>query len=253
MRNIVSALPQLFLFFPLVHCAPKDLTRAESSNSATAQQDVTADDAGEIFYCGGLNEPTIATTGDIPDGPGFWITNFDTSSNVRYFLYENSRDTHPWKYLSVVPFGTAFVSVCPTWQGRIVRGTTETNLDGKSHNLGTWFTSSVAPNGWMWGGISFLEGCDGGGAVESTDGSNVTRACYKDLLTGAPSSALAAKDTGTKVLGKLVGSAPNEAARDWELGKCSEKEVWINRGSSEGPVIKSSNGRLFFVFHKGRA
>ncbi|KAI0508309.1 hypothetical protein F5B22DRAFT_621577 [Xylaria bambusicola] len=152
----------------------------------------------------------------------------------------------------IAPGATAFVSVCSTWQGRIVRGIPEVNLDGEVHNLGTWFKSSVAPNGWMWGDISFLEGCDGGGSVASTDGSDVVRECYEDLLAGAPSSALVMKETGTKVLAKLVGDAPNQAAKDWEASKCSSAEVWIN-SSNDGPVIKSTNGRLAFTFFKGMA
>ncbi|KAJ8123473.1 hypothetical protein ONZ43_g589 [Nemania bipapillata] len=191
--------------------------------------------------------------GDEEGGPGFWITNHDDSPEIKYFLYENSRDEHPWKYLSLPIGSTAFVSVCPTWQGRVVRGIPEINLDGKVHNLGTWFKSSIAPNGWMWGDISFLEGCDGGGSVAATDDSHVIRKCYEDLLTGAPSAALAIKQTGTKVLGKLVGDSPNQAAKDWELSKCSADEVWIDGSSSSGPVIESTNGRLDFVFYKGRA
>ncbi|KAI1312712.1 hypothetical protein F5Y03DRAFT_196417 [Xylaria venustula] len=104
----------------------------------------------------------------------------------------------------------------------------------------------------MWGDISLLEGCDGAGSVASTDGSNVVRKCYEDLLTGAPSSALTGKETGTMVLAKLVGDSPNEVARDWELSKCSSGEVWIN-GTESGPVIKSTNGRLKFDFYKGKA
>ncbi|TGJ82174.1 hypothetical protein E0Z10_g6591 [Xylaria hypoxylon] len=205
-----------------------------------------------IGYCGGLDDPTIATNGDEVDGPGFWITKKDDSPEVNYFLYENSRDEHPWKYLSLPTGATAFVSVCGTWQGRVVRGIPKINLDGKVHNLGTWFKSSVAPNGWMWGDISFLEGCDGGGSIATTDGSNVSRECYEDLLAGAPSSALATKETGTKVLAKLVGDTPNQVAKDWELSKCSTGEIWIDGGNS-GPVIKSTNGRLEFVFYKGKA
>lgn len=151
------------------------------------------------------------------------------------------------------PGATAFVSVCGTWQGRVVRGTPASNLDGGAHNLGTWFQSNLAPNGWMWGDISFLEGCDGGGTVAATDGSaDGTRGCREDLLTGAPASAFVLQrgDANIKVLGKLVGDAPNGAARDWELSKCSADQVWIDKDNS-GPVIKSTDGRLNFTFYKG--
>jgi hypothetical protein len=149
--------------------------------------------------------------------------------------------------------GRAFVSVCPTWQGRIVRGIPSLNTDGKAHGLGTWFESAVSiGDGWMWAGISFIEGCDGGGSVSATDGTNVTHGCVEDLLTGAPSSALVIKDTGTKALGSLVGPAPNGPARNWELSKCSPDSVWIDSSNSH-PIVVSKNGKMELVFHKGKA
>ncbi|KAI1188488.1 hypothetical protein F5B17DRAFT_439593 [Nemania serpens] len=235
-------------------CLPAgDTPNTIAPNGRVTNHEVTTTNA-DIQYCGALNDSTIMTTGDDEDedGPGFWITNRDNSSDVKYFLYENSRDEHPWKYLSIPIGTTAFVSVCKTWQGRVVRGTPEVNLDGQVHNLGTWFASSIGPNGWMWGDISFQEGCDGGGSVAATDWSYGIRLCYEDLLTGAPPAALATKQTGTKVLAKTVGDKPNQAARDWELSKCSPSQMWIN-GNIDGPVIKSTNGRLEFLFHGGLA
>ncbi|KAI0415157.1 hypothetical protein F5X98DRAFT_389311 [Xylaria grammica] len=248
--TIYAALIWSFLFEKttqggLVRDAPDTVSLA---NRAVVHEGAAAD----IGYCGSLDEPTIVTTGDNVDGPGFFIANYDDSPEATYFLYENSRDEHPWKYISLRKGTVAFVSVCETWQGRVVRGTPEINLDGKVHNLGTWFKSSIAPNGWMWGDISFLEGCDGGGGVASTDGSNVTRECNETLLAGAPSSALATKETGTQVLAKLVGNTPNQVAKEWELSKCSMDEVWID-GSNSAPVIKSTNGRLRFIFYQGKA
>ncbi|KAJ8124063.1 hypothetical protein O1611_g9449 [Lasiodiplodia mahajangana] len=236
----------------LAQCVPAgNPPNSAGLNSRATDYEGTAIES-DVQYCGGLEEPAIATTGDEESGPGFWITNHDDSPEVKYFLYENSRDQHPWKYLSLPVGATAFVSVCSTWQGRVVRGTPEVNLDGKVHNLGTWFKSSMGPNGSIWGDISFLEGCDGGGSVATTDGSDLIRECYADLLTDAPSSALAAKQTGTKILAKLIGDTPNQAAKDWELSQCKADEVWIN-DSINGPVIQSTNGRLKFVFYRGKA
>ncbi|KAI3317046.1 hypothetical protein HD806DRAFT_551218 [Xylariaceae sp. AK1471] len=214
---------------------------------------ITKPEITEIGYCAGLSDPTIETTGDPEQGHGFWITNHDDDPTGHFFLYENSRDWHPWKYLTVPKDGRAFVSVCPTWQGRVVRGVPSVNTDNKVHSLGTWFQSAVSiDDGRLWAGISFLEGCDGGGSVSTTDGSNVTHGCVEDLLTGAPSSALATKDTGTKALGKLVGLAPNGPARDWELSKCSPDSVWIDN-SNNRPIVVSADGKLEFIFHKGKA
>ncbi|KAI0403471.1 hypothetical protein F4802DRAFT_290819 [Xylaria palmicola] len=252
MFEIVNILVQWLLLVRSVQSLPASgiAHTVDLERSVAAREDATIETG--IQYCGGLHDPTIVTTGDEEDGPGFWITNHDDSPVANYFLYENSRDEHPWKYVSVPAGARAFVSVCGTWQGRIVRGVPAINLDGGVHNLGTWFKSSLAPNGWIWGDISFLEGCDGGGGVAATDGSNVSRACYADLLTGAPSAALTTKQTGTEVLAKLVGDAPNQAARDWDLSRCDADEIWINSKNSE-PVIKSTNGRLEFIFYKGRA
>jgi hypothetical protein len=38
--------------------------------------------------------------GDPEVGPGFWITNNDGVKGD-YFVYENSRDERPWKYITV--------------------------------------------------------------------------------------------------------------------------------------------------------
>ncbi|KAI1259135.1 hypothetical protein F5Y18DRAFT_443680 [Xylariaceae sp. FL1019] len=210
---------------------------------------------GDIVYCGNIDEVAFKTTGDPEDGPGFWITNQDDDPDVMYFLYENSRDEHAWKYLSLPQGSRAFVQVCPTWQGRVVRGIPRINTDNTPHNLGTWFKSSIDPAlGWMWGDISFLEGCDGGGRVSSTDtdGSNTTRSCMIDLLTDAPPAALVKKDSGNMVIAKTVGVGANDDARGYETGMCSPDEVWIDVANTH-PVIKSMNGRLEFVFYKGRA
>lgn len=42
----------------------------------------------------------METAGDPEVGPGFWITNNDGVKGD-YFIYENSRDNHPWKYITV--------------------------------------------------------------------------------------------------------------------------------------------------------
>ncbi|KAI1820641.1 hypothetical protein F4861DRAFT_50311 [Xylaria intraflava] len=258
MLRRIPTLLGCFNFVHLVACKSAAAAAAAAAVPETASLisqatdgDGTIADPG-IAYCGGINDTTIVTTGDAENGPGFWITNHDEGPETKYFLYENSRDEHPWKYLWLSTGATAFVSVCETWQGRVVRGLPEVNLDGRVHNLGTWFASSVSPNGWMWGDISFLEGCDGGGSVAATDGSDSIRECYEDLLTDVPPSALATKETGTKVLAKLVGDKPNGAARNWELSKCSADKIWIDHDNSE-PVITSTNGRLAFVFYKGKA
>jgi len=143
--------------------------------------------------------------------------------------------------------------VCPTWQGRVVRGTPEVNFDGNPHTFGTFFESAMASDGGIYGDMSFLRGCDGGGKITATDGSDMTRGCVADLLNGAPESAQATKDTGSRILDQVIGDKSNEAAKDWELSKCDPNMVWIDPNNNGGPVMASQNGRLEFVFYKGRA
>ncbi|CAJ2511185.1 Uu.00g068100.m01.CDS01 [Anthostomella pinea] len=209
-------------------------------------------DTANITYCGDAGAATILTGGDPEEGPGFWITNNDDDPKVRYFLYENSRDDHAWKYLMIPQGGRAFVKVCDTWQGHVVRGTEAVNFKREVHNLGTWFVSNVDENGIMWGDVSFLQGCDGGGSVKATDGSGVSRVCLQDMLAGAPAEALATKATGTQALARIVGDGANQAARAWGMSKCSPNEVWLDNLNSNS-VISSANGRLEWVAYKGRA
>jgi hypothetical protein len=143
------------------------------------------------------------------------------------------------------------VQVCPTWQGHIIRGILAANLDGNAHSLGTWATGSMDAGGSMWGGLSFLQGSDGGGSVGSTDGSRQQRGCTADVLAGAPDAALASKASGARVLGKVVGDGADAAAKDWMLRACSADEVYIQE-NGQSPVIKSANGRLEWVFTKGK-
>lgn len=192
-----------------------------------------------------------------------------------YFIYENSRDERPWKYITVSlritlfklssifsmessqPDGQIengdrrFVQVCPTWQGHIARGTASTNLDGNVHNLGTWFQANIDENGWIWGSVSFLQGCDGGGTVRATDESEQLRGCTEDILAGAPETALATKGSGAKVLDRVVGEGASVPAEDWMLEKCSIEQVYIQAGGYN-PVIKSENGVLEWVFSQGK-
>ncbi|KAI1851734.1 hypothetical protein JX265_010968 [Neoarthrinium moseri] len=210
----------------------------------------------QIVYCGDGNTPAFATTGDAEGGPGFYITNNDVDANVKYFIIENSRDTHPWKYLDI-PIGTrAFVSVCSTFQGRIQRGNPSVQLDGNAHTLGTWVEASVDSTGAMYGDISFLEGCDGGAALGTTDGTNLVRGCTAaNLLTGAPAAALITNDYGNAILDVTIDKpnrAYNAAARAWELSVCDAAQVWIDDPNyNAGAIIRSGTGTFEVVFTNG--
>ncbi|KAK8016925.1 hypothetical protein PG993_015114 [Apiospora rasikravindrae] len=209
-----------------------------------------SDNKTNIDYCGDGGKATFLTEGDPESGPGFYVTNQDTSGE-NYFLIENSRDTHPWKYLHVPAGARRFVQVCGSWQGRIVRGTPKVNTDGNVHNLGTWVESAVT-NGVMSGDISFLQGCDGGAKLVSNDGRGITKGCLVDMLSGAPANALQNKETGTPALKRITGDGFSQAAKDWDLSKCDASQVFILE-ENRNPIIDSTNGRFEVTFYKGKA
>ncbi|KAH9884552.1 hypothetical protein F4778DRAFT_787660 [Xylariomycetidae sp. FL2044] len=208
----------------------------------------------EITYCADADQPTVLTTGDPEDGPGVWITNNDVDPNVKYFVYENLRDTHPWKYLDVPQGNRAFVQLCPTFQGRIVRGTPAFELNGQADDLGTWIEITIS-GGTAWGDISFLQGADGGARLTATDGSAWARECVtENLLSGAPAEALV-RDVDGNLVVDVVEDKPwragNRAARTWLESRCLALEVFIHPGNVA--VISSANGRFEILFTGGVA
>ncbi|KAK7914008.1 hypothetical protein PG985_011711 [Apiospora marii] len=246
--------PLLLLILPFWFASVAALPRMSLlSRDGDASPLGGTDNKTDIGYCGESTTATFKTAspeGDPESGSGFYITNQDTSGE-NFFLVENSRDTHPWKYLHVPSGARRFVQVCDTWQGRIMRGTPQVNTDGNVHNLGTWIESSVV-NGVMSGDISFLQGCDGGAKLGSNDGRGITKSCMVDMLSGAPSNALENKGTGTPALKRVTGDGFSQAAKDWDLSKCDASQVFLLE-DNRNPIIDSTNGRFEVTFYKGKA
>lgn len=145
-----------------------------------------------------------------------------------------------------------FISFCPTFQGRLVRGNPQYNLDGKVHNLGTWVELSLEgpPSTRAWGDISLLEGCDGAATVAATDNSNVTTGFTQDMITGAPAAVMRAKDDGSPAIAKTVGQFASDAARDYELSLLDPmKNASII--DQYKPTIKTDNGRFEVTMYRG--
>ncbi|KAK4653046.1 hypothetical protein QC762_504575 [Podospora pseudocomata] len=220
--------------------------------------------ANATFTCGSRSDTPIYTLGDVDDGgPGVTMRDADysnTHQNHYYFLYENARDETPWKYTLLHPGETVFISVCPTFSGRIVRGRLDENLDGTArHNLGTWIevaweaqdnTTASNSSTRSWGDVSLLEGCDGGAVMLATDGSGVVTGFSRNILREAPEGALARKANGSLVLGKTVGSEANEEAMRWELKVLDPlREAFIVEDVK--PVIVTENGRWDLTFYAG--
>ncbi|KAK0716656.1 hypothetical protein B0T21DRAFT_404548 [Apiosordaria backusii] len=184
------------------------------------------------------------TLGDEDDGgPGVIMHDADFSNKHQshyYFFYENDRDETPWKYTLLHPGKTIFISVCPTFSGRIVRGNPHENLDGTAkHNLGTWIEVAWEAQG-------------------DTTASNSTAVATRGLVTGfsrdilkaAPKAALAKKTGGSVVLGKTVGPEANQEAMKWELKMLDPlREAFIVQDIK--PVIVTENGRWDLTMYAG--
>ncbi|KAK4229189.1 hypothetical protein QBC38DRAFT_521538 [Podospora fimiseda] len=170
--------------------------------------------------------------GDFDDGgPGILMRDndwFNTAQPHYYFLYENGLDERPWKYTRIYPGVETWISVCPTFAGRIDKNSSRS-----------------------WGDISLLEGCDGTAVLRATDGSGVTTGFSRDILSDAPKEALGRKSDGmNRVLDKTVGPDGNPHALEWELGLLDPgTEAYIIQTLK--PVIVTKNGRWDLTLYFG--
>lgn len=111
------------------------------------------------------------TWGDTDNGgKGLLITNADSDWRG-FYVYENSCDSTPYKYIWIDAGATKFISLPASFQGRVTRGVDSTNLNGSPQNLATWLEVSYDSAGVIWGDVSLIRGCDGGSLLWSLDGS----------------------------------------------------------------------------------
>ncbi|KAK3384929.1 hypothetical protein B0H63DRAFT_501112 [Podospora didyma] len=185
--------------------------------------------------CGNYSKSAIFTTGDYDDGgPGVVMRDLDYPNRRQghyYFFYENDCDDHAWKYTLLKPGVEVFISVRPSFAGRIVRGNPIDSLDGTAlHNLGTW-----------------VEGYDGAAVLSSTDGSGVVTGFSENILMGAT---LTNKSDGSTVLGKTVGDEANFATAQYELGLLDPTtQAFIVQAYK--PMIATTNGRWDLTLYPG--
>ncbi|KAI0880303.1 uncharacterized protein GGS22DRAFT_197604 [Annulohypoxylon maeteangense] len=207
-------------------------------------------------FCRNETQAPIFTEGDEDlGGPGIVIYNFDPHGHgdvngAMYFVYESNHDFVPYKYLIIPPWSSVFLSVCPTFRGRIVRGS-PFNLDGRKHLLGTWAEVNWHANEtWSaWGDISILQGNDGAATIESLDGLFKFRGFMLDLLSYAPADAWAQKATGSWCLDKIIGEDANNVTMEWERQFIDPWNVYLR--DDIDPVINSNNGRFQVTFYEG--
>lgn len=193
----------------------------------------------------------IYTTGDNDNGgAGVLITNGATDYRG-FYIYANSCDSIPYKYIWIPGGATKFVSLYSRFEGRITRGTDALNLAGVPQLLGTWFEFNWDAQGVIWGDVSLIRGCDGAVLMWSTDGSGAWKGFLQDVLAGAPGNAFASKPDGTRVLGPTEGPTANAAAKNYELSAVGAGNAYID-DSHGNPVINSQNGRFKVWFDPGR-
>ncbi|ORY66600.1 uncharacterized protein BCR38DRAFT_484216 [Pseudomassariella vexata] len=211
-------------------------------------------DNGTQIFCHNETQSPIFTLGDLDYGaPGVILVNYDSGSHDKingtmYFFYESDHDYVPYKYTILSPWSHAYINLCPTFEGRIVRGN-YLNLDGRTHNLGTWAEVNWHPDGSAWGDVSLLQGNDGAVVIQSLDGINKMKGFAVDLLASAPEGAWARKDTGSWCLDKIVGPNANKITKSWEAKYLDPWNVYLE--GDIDPVINSNNGRFQVTFYEG--
>ncbi|KAI0828123.1 hypothetical protein F5Y06DRAFT_302365 [Hypoxylon sp. FL0890] len=189
------------------------------------------------------------------NGKGVQIHNADTETRS-FFMYDNNCDAVPSKYVTVSAGGMGFIPFSAGFQGRVVRGTEELNLDGKSHRLGTWVEMSLDGQGWGWGDVSLIRGCDGPATLEALDDSRLVRG-FTDtsVLFGAPENVLFPKDSGVKVINatELEANGPITipAVVDYLSSKLDVSMLYIDDYHGN-PDIASTTGRFSATFYAGR-
>jgi hypothetical protein len=185
----------------------------------------------------------IFTFGDADNGgKGIIITN-GGSGWYGFYIYHNSCDSVPYKYIWIDAGQTQFVSLPDLFEGRITRGNDQINLAGRPQLLGTWFEFSFDRNGAIWGDVSLIRGTDEGVLMWSTDGSGAWKGFTHDVMSMAPSGAWAQKPSGTWVLAPTEGPMGNEATRNYLLGTVGPELVYCDDRHGN-PVITSGNGRF---------
>ncbi|KAK7937222.1 uncharacterized protein PG986_014090 [Apiospora aurea] len=226
------------------------------------------------IFCHNETQPPIYFTSQ-PDngGPGVYLLNADpvrhgAVNGTMYLFYENDHDFVPYLWTVVCflnplllsstkilllppnpPGGAVFVTPCPTFEGRIVRGDVS-NFDGRKHLLGTWGELSWSTNGTAWGDVSLLEGNDGPVLVQALDAANKYKGFSIDVLSNAPAGAWAQKlGTGSWCLDKITSEGGNSVTRAWETQFLDPNSVYLE--DNINPVINSINGRFAVTFYAG--
>ncbi|KAK6949518.1 hypothetical protein Daesc_009600 [Daldinia eschscholtzii] len=190
-----------------------------------------------------------ATNDGDQGGAGVQLSN-GGSGTRSYFVYENSCDSIPLKYVTVDAGKSKFVALPALFQGRIVRGT-DANLDGQPHLLGTWLEIGLDGTGKGYGDVSLIRGCDGAVTLATDDGTGVSTG-FDDpsVLADAPDGVFELGSDGSKVIEATEGllSVVVDAVRDYLASKLGYDKAYIDDYHGN-PVICSSNERFKATFY----
>ncbi|KAK8075388.1 hypothetical protein PG997_010051 [Apiospora hydei] len=200
------------------------------------------------------SQSPILTWGDNDNGgKGVTITNADNGGWRGFYIYHNSCDSVPWKYIWIDAGATQFVSLPDGFEGRIQRGVDSTMLSGSPQNLGTWFEISFDGAGVGWGDTSLIRGCDGAALLWSLDGSGAWKGFTQYVLEGAPNGAYDMKNNGQWVIKYTENGdgSVNTIPRDWLISQIGTDLAYVDDYHGN-PVIASGNGRFGTYWPAGR-
>lgn len=197
------------------------------------------------------NSP-IFTWGDDDNTIGIRITNGDAGGWRGFYIYHNSCDSSPYKYIWIEAGQTRFVSLPRLFEGRIGRGE-DYLLNGQPQRLATWFEFAFDDNNWVWGDVSLIRGTDGAVLMWSEDGSGAWKGWDWWVLDGAPGDAYAQKPNGQWVLKWTVNNdkSINVGVRDYLMWNVGADRVYVDDDHGN-PVIASTNGRFGTYWGPGR-
>lgn len=223
------------------------LQRANNTAALAAR-----DDAPPHWDC---SATPILTWGDHDDG-GRGITITNAGNDWRgFYIYHNSCDKVPWKYIWIEAGKTQFVSFPERFEGRIQRGVDQFMLNGQPQTLGSWFEISWDKYNVGWADVSLIRGCDGGILTWALDNQgDKWKGFTQWILDGAPEGSYDMKNDGQWVIKATEGvnAAINTIPRDWDMQKVGAEYVYVD-DSHGSPVISSNNARFGTYWPEGRA
>ena len=205
------------------------------------------------WKCSDHSSP-ILTWGDNDDGGrGISITN--AGSDWRgFYMYHNTCENVPWKYIWIGPGATQFISFPYLWEGRVVRGVDSSMLNGQAQPLASWLEISWDKNDVGWADLSLIRGYDGSILTWDMGNGNSWKGFTQSIMDGCPGDCYQQKADGQWVIKETENwdGSINTAPRDWFLSQVGESVAYVDDYHGN-PVISSSSKRFGSYWPDGRA